>query len=235
MAEAVSNGADFDVQLITVLYCRLTSAQQLQVNVQLGCHPGICTNLGCGNRVSNSICCVRCPASHTPTCRARAEGQPVAPAAEGQPVAPAAESAAEECPLCFEDCTSFHVALCGHQWCLTCQNEAGSDHFTTCPFCREVLEPTTRVRRELERRESEATSLRESLTAYVVLRAPRNQTAIGWHRCSWRELERRLEVPPMQLSGQLSHFQVTLRRADTRELAEIQWNRKHPTQMMPEH
>ena len=198
--------------------------------------------------MSNSICCVRCPASHTPTCRARAEGQPVAPAAEGQPVAPAAEgqpvapaaeSAAEECPLCFEDCTSFHVALCGHQWCLTCQNEAGSDHFTTCPFCREVLEPrtfSTRLRRELdESRESEATSLRESLTAYVVLRAPRNPAMIGWHRCSWRELERRLEVPCMQLSGQLSHFQVTLRRADTRELAEMQWNRKHPTQTMPEH
>ena len=193
--------------------------------------------------MSSSICCVRCPASLKPICRARAEGQPVAPAAEGQPVAPAAEGqpvAPEECPLCFEDCTSFHVALCGHQWCLTCQNEAGSDHFTTCFFCREFLEPTTRVRRELERRESEATDLRDlwptvSVTAYVVLTAPRNKTAIGWHRCSWRDLECRLEVPSMQLAGQLSRFQVTLRRADTRELAEMQWNRKHPTQTMPEH
>ena len=197
--------------------------------------------------MSNSICCVRCPASHTPTYRARAEGQPVAPAAEGQPVAPAAESAYVECQLCCEECTSFHAARCGHQWCLTCQDEVGSAHFSTCPFCRMPLvlhEPSTvsavTSGGELERRESEATNLRDlwptvSVTAYVVLRAPRNQTAIGWHRCSWRELERRLGVPPMQLSRQLSHLRVTLRRADTRELAEMHWNRKHPTQTMPEH
>ena len=70
---------------------------------------------------------------------------------------------------------------------------------------------------------------------YVVLRTRGSQEAmLGLHRCSWAELETRLQVPRGQLAGRLRQHRVELRRVSTEEDARAWWGQRRLAEPMPQ-
>jgi len=41
-----------------------------------------------------------------------------------------------ECPICYEDFESGHIALCGHGACTSCLKKMGKANLYICPICR---------------------------------------------------------------------------------------------------